>query len=339
MPRLALSIVAVLVLSAALSQGASAYDWLRPGTGQNNVYTATTKLPLIAISDTQEPWQSPAQVGSPVQAEGGYGYDGGLQCTTCDSCDSGCDSWCCGGCHGWFAEAELLFLQYGRADGMRVGLAAPGENVDASFLTAPRFSVGYITPGGLGTRIRYFEFDHSMPANEGGISALFVDTYVIDFEFFERFAVNDHWDLEASLGIRFNEFHELMSDDGDIRINQFHGFGALAGAELRRLIGNHGAIFGRARGALLADDKRIFNNEGPVLDVVRSDVPVGMLELAIGYDYTIPLNNGAEAFIRTSAEWQSWYNYSSEFNPANELFSGPSDVGFSGFGVALGIMH
>ena len=52
MPRLALSIVAALVLSAALSNGASAYDWLRPGAGQNSVYTATTTLPLVAISDT-----------------------------------------------------------------------------------------------------------------------------------------------------------------------------------------------------------------------------------------------------------------------------------------------
>jgi hypothetical protein len=93
------------------------------------------------------------------------------------------------------------------------------------------------------------------------------------------------------------------------------------------------------------DDKDIFNltqvgTAPPVTQQVRLlDVTVGMTELAFGYDFVAPLQNGAYAFAGVQAEWQNWFNFSSSFvDTANdENFGGPSDVGFGGFGIRVGV--
>jgi hypothetical protein len=242
---------------------------------------------------------------------------------------------------GVVGTAEVVWLNYGRADGTRVGVAAPGEDVDCGYEITPRLTVGFAGDG-LGARVRYWEYDHTTPAFEGGASGLQVDTYTLDFELFETFALNENWFLEIAGGVRYNEFEEIMVDDGDIRINQFNGLGGIVGGELRRMVGARSAVFGRARLALLVDDKRVFNNDtAPVQNVVLNDVTVGMTEVAIGYDFIVPMNFGSLAFLRAQAEWQNWSNYSSSFTDLNnaERFAGQSDVSFHGFGVAIGLVR
>ena len=242
---------------------------------------------------------------------------------------------------GLTGSAEAVFLKYGRTDGTRVGVVAPGEDVNSNYEITPRVTFGWVGEDGFGARVRYWEYDHATPANEGGDSNLSVDTYICDFELFETFALNDNWIVEFAGGLRYNQFEEFMTDDGDNRINRFSGLGGLVSGELRRMIGAQSAVFGRARGAMIMDDKRIFNNDTPpIQNVVLGDVTVGMLELAIGYDYLIPLGCGNQAFIRGQAEWQNWYNYSSSFTDLNnaERFAGGSDVSFHGFGISMGIV-
>ncbi len=50
------------------------------------------------------------------------------------------------------------------------------------------------------------------------------------------------------------------------------------------------------------------------------------------------MSSGAYAFVGVQAEWQNWYNFSSSFEDTenDEDFSGPSDVGFGGFGAVVG---
>jgi hypothetical protein len=124
------------------------------------------------------------------------------------------------------------------------------------------------------------------------------------------------------------------------RLNSFSGFGVVASAEVRTRIGTSGALFARLRGSILMDDKDVFNESGLQQERLI-DVTVGTTELAFGYDYLVPLEDGAYAFLRLQAEWQNWYNYSSSFvdTAANENFAGPSDVGFGGFGVGVGIVR
>jgi hypothetical protein len=280
--------------------------------------------------------------GCPAQS-GGCGD--GCGCGTC-----GCFEPCC---HpsGLWASAELMFFRYHRADGTREGVLANEFN-EFDFETTPRITVGWVNCDGLGVRARYWEFDHNAPVAgpdplviDREPASLCVDTYTLDFEVFDTFCLNRNWDLELAAGIRYNEFLEVMSDDeGDNviedRLNSFSGFGIVVSAEVRRLVGCNGAVFARARASILMDDKDIFNDSG-TQQVRLRDVTVGTTELAFGYDYVVPMCDGAYAFLRLQAEWQNWYNYSSGFeDTANtEDFAGPADVGFGGFGVGIGIVR
>jgi hypothetical protein len=235
---------------------------------------------------------------------------------------------------------ELVWFRYHRADGVRVGVNANlGDEEEFDFEITPRLTVGWVRSDGLGARIRYWEFDHNSN-DDGDADSLDVDTYTWDFETFDTFCLNRNWDLEIAAGARYNEFREAMIDPGnnEVRLNSFSGYGGLVGAELRRLVGTSGAIFVRARGAILMDDKDIFNTQGNQQERLI-DVVVGMTEYAFGYDYIMPMCGGAYAFARAQAEWQNWYNFSSGFeDTANtEEFAGPSDVGFGGWGFAFGV--
>jgi hypothetical protein len=245
----------------------------------------------------------------------------------------------------------LLFFRYHRADGAREGVL-PNEFNEFDFEITPRITVGWVNCDGLGVRVRFWEFDHCAQVAgpdpliiDEGTFSLCVDTYTLDFEVFDTFCLNRNWDLELAAGIRYNEFLETMADDEGFglvenRLNSFSGIGVVASAELRRLVGCNGAVFARARASILMDDKDIFNDAGPQQERLI-DVTVGTTELAFGYDYVVPTCDGAYAFLRLQAEWQNWYNYSSSFvdTAANESFAGPSDVGFGGFGVGLGIVR
>ncbi len=292
--------------------------------------------------------------GYESQACGPHGCQtcGGCGCNTCGcdtcGCSSCCDP-CCGGgtcgcfepcCHssGIWAMGELLFLRYHRADGVRVGVGN-GEDEEFDFDMTPRLSVGWVRSDGLGARIRYWQFDHNSN-DDGDADHLDLDTYTWDLETFDTFCLNRNWDLELAAGIRYNEFREAMFDPAvnDVRLNSFTGYGGLVSAELRRCVGTSGAVFLRARGAILMSDKDVFNTDGNQQERLF-DVTIGITEFAFGYDYVMPMSGGAYAFARVQAEWQNWYNFSSGFeDTANtEEFAGPSDVGFGGYGFAIGL--
>jgi hypothetical protein len=215
--------------------------------------------------------------------------------------------------------------------------------------------VGWVRHDGLGVRARYWEFDHCAPPAQADplTATLCVDTYTFDVETFDTFCLNRNWDLEVSFGIRYTEFAEVMTDDDrnaldgiDVRRNTFSGYGGVAALELRRAIGTSGTTWVRARGAILMDDKDVFNDNdiatpGNAQDVTLIDVVVGMTELAFGYDYVVPICDGSYYFFRASAEWQNWYNFSSSFSAVDDerTFGGQSDVGFGGFGFGAGILR
>jgi hypothetical protein len=300
--------------------------------------------------DDRKPVPATAPAGG--DASHHCGCDHGCGCNTCcNCCNTCCQQYCyeqgtCGCfepcCHssGLWASAELLWFRYHRADGVRVGVEA-NEQAEFDFEITPRLTAGWVRNDGLGIRARWWEFVHRQDAVEGGGSAVDVDTYTFDVELFDTFCLNRNWDLEIAGGIRTCEFDEVLLDipgDNEVRVNNFTGFGVVTSAELRRVIGQNGNIWVRGRSAILMDDKDIFNTSGDQQELLL-DVTVGMTELAIGYDYVAPLQNGAYAFVGVQAEWQNWYNFSSGFEDTanNEDFAGPADVGFGGFGVRVGV--
>jgi hypothetical protein len=286
---------------------------------------------LAAQEKKAEPAPMPAPKATPAAPT--FHYD-----PAC--CDKGC-GFGHDGCCGIYAEAEALFLRYHRADGIRFGASADDQAEDFDFEITPRLTIGYECDG-LGVRVRWWTFDYDVNGVTEPDSSLSVDTDVTDVEVFGVIDLGCNWTLEVSGGIRFVNFDETMFDfDDAIRQNSFDGWGGVIGAELRRSIGESCGVFARVRGAILMDDKDItlvdFDQE--FIDsrtLVDSTLP--MLELTLGVEYRCCLGN-CEVFARATAEWQHWYNFSTHFEDAlnNDDLGGPSDVGFGGFGLSIGV--
>jgi hypothetical protein len=360
------ALLGVAALAAALAGAAQAQTYHVTAYDDAGSDSSEVSALKAEVSELREKLNSATHAGyesAPASACGGCESSGG-HCGSCGGCDACCGD-CCGYdccntccqqycceqgtcgcfepcCHsaGVWASVEWLFFRYHRADGVRVGVDA-NEGVEFDFESTLRLTAGVVRDDGVGVRIRWWEFDHTQPAFEGGGSAMRVNTYTFDFELFDTFCLNRNWDLEIAGGVRCCEFEETMQDipgDAETRFNYFTGFGVLGGAELRRVIGQQGNVWLRARSAILMDDKDVFNTSGAQQERLL-DVTVGMTELAFGYDFVAPLQNGAYAFAGVQAEWQNWYNFSSGFEDTanNEDFAGPSDVGFGGFGIRVGI--
>jgi hypothetical protein len=262
----------------------------------------------------------------------------------CGDCcyDNCCDP--CGGAGGigFFGEAEVLFLRYHRADGVRVGSDA-GDQAEFDFDPAMRYTAGLIGPGGLGARIRYFDYDHTAVSADG-LGQIGVDLWNIDIEAFEAFALNDVWALEVSGGIRFTNFREQMleADDLEDRRIGVDAVGGIVGLEARRATGL-GVLYARSRFAIIQGDKQLFNSAGGTLtqSVELLDVTSSVLELAIGSELNYQLGNGAVLFGRSGLEWQHYNELSSAFDfvTSESFWDGDSAVGFGGFTFAAGVSY
>lgn len=276
------------------------------------------------------------------------------ECDDCGKCDD-----CCAGSYGggFFASAEMLFFKYMKADGVRAGNFSNNpsfgdDSVTFDYSATPRLTFGYAGAGGLGIRARYWEFDQRGDARFPPTgAAMGVDTWLLDVEVFERVQMNDCWDVEISGGLRYNEFEEVLTDPIPLgnRLNAFDGWGGVLGLEARRSL-RLGSMFVRARGAILQDGDKVVRNfgaaapaTGATQDALLTDVTHSALELAIGYEVARETRFGL-AFMRLGYEWQEWDNYSTHYtlvttSPTNPgaSYSGPADIGFSGFTLGFGI--
>lgn len=266
--------------------------------------------------------------------------------TACSDCNAAVREFVCSPCcdrSGPFAEFDLLFLRYHRADGVRHGTAA-GEADDFDFETSPRITLGYVGDDGVGARLRYWQYDHFQTLEVGaGTRGIGVDSYNLDFELFERFDLNCDWDVELSGGVRYSDQQEFMVDtaEADLRSNALNSaFGLIIGAEARRQI-SYGSLFARVRTAIVQGDKGVFNNDAGGLaenDVILLDSTSAQLELAVGHELAYQTRSGAEVFGRYGLEWWQYDNVSSSFNGALETsLIGASDIGYAGFMFGFGI--
>ena len=266
--------------------------------------------------------------------------DSGGYTTTCCTCSQPqccCDQSC------WFCEGEATFFRYHRADGVRVGgeveeFESNYDLVEFDFEASPRLAIGYISPDGLGVRARCWKYKHTAIGTEDFPRQPFisVDTYTIDFEVLERLCVGCYSTLEISAGMRYNYFEETIFDEYDDNLQQvrFKGFGGMVGAQLNRRLAVGGALYVRARGTILMDDKDLFTvDDSPI---VLSDTTVGVTEIGFGYIYSQCLRSGAKVSANFGVEWQNWYNYSNTMDTQVDIRSS-EDVGFGGMLVGIGL--
>lgn len=305
-------------------------------------------------------------------ASGGLAGGLGGCATGCDS--NGCDTGGCDACGGnpcgcdqsaWIFDSEIVFFRYHRADGVNTSnfgiyedYYRDGDEAEFGFDVSPRLTLGYVSPDGLGVRVRWWEYIHSADTAydpyQGDVagqsytpSGISVDTYTIDIEFYEELSVGCYSTLEISGGIRYAEFAEQITDnwyyqDSVITTNQFSGFGGLIGAELNRSLAIGGSVYARARLAILMDDKKVslhIDEEGDneFLQKTLLDSTQGMTEIGFGYEYSRCLCGGSILTARVGAEWQNWFNFSSTL--IEGTYVGASDVGFGGFLVGVGLEY
>lgn len=265
--------------------------------------------------------------------------------------DPACDSlWVNDG--GLVFGIEGLLFKYHRADGVRAGSYSnvpPSYTDDVEFdhMLTPRITLGYVSDGGLGFRVRWWQYDQEgdpvFPETGVGMS---VETDTLDLELFEVINLSERWTVEVSGGFRYNTFDELMVDPipGAVRLNAFEGWGGIVGLEGRRSLGVWGGLYARARAAVMMDDKLVLHTReyADEQNALLLDSTLGMTELAVGYEISRLVRRSCVTF-RTGYEWQNWYNYSSAFTPVTTTppdnppasFAGSTDVGFGGITLAL----
>jgi hypothetical protein len=202
----------------------------------------------------------------------------------------------------------------------------------------PRVTAGVVLNSGLGVRLRYFDYDHG-DTNANGVMGS-VEANVIDLELFENLRLTTNTALEWSIGVRRNEFtetvdsHPLLGDD--LFSVDYQGVGVVAGIEVNRMV-RWGSVYARGRGALLMGDREVMAPGVGYPQFVQQDITPGMLEFAVGWEFSHVCCNGLVLTSGIGWEVQQWMDYSLAAPTAFPSTS-PLDVGFDGavFNLAVG---
>ncbi len=244
----------------------------------------------------------------------------------------------------WVAEFELLFLRPHKGQGVRIGQGF-FDDAEFEFEASPRIMVGRVGDEGLGWRLRWFDFQHGADARERGGSILTIDTYTVDWEIFERFQLNEVWDIEVFGGSRYIGYEEDHRDNFPLptrRSVTSWGWGGIVGMEARKKTGRNWSFYGRMRFALIGGDRWVNNaprNTGITLSNRKYlDYWSPQIEISTGTEYSRILDNGTEVFFRWGGEWITYYNITANypFRPGALTMQDADDVGFGGFGFSFG---
>ncbi len=287
---------------------------------------------------------------------------------SCDSCgDVGCD-WGCGGINfggstGLVAGFEMTFLKphINAAESIAIIPGLPLTEIeDNEYNASPRFWLGYVGDCGLGWRIRWWEFNHTLNGETFEIAAgnnLLVESVggleveALDVEMTQEIDLG-LWDMTVGGGVRYGRTEHvtaqlyddvLMAAFDDLAIaSDFDGFGPTLFAEMRRPVGCNGFAFvGNMRASLLFGEDKFaaaFDDTvgGVLLVATAQDNVVGVLEAQLGGEYSSDIGCGTRVFARGMAEGQLWTDATRQINiAANSIES--SDIGLVGLTFGIGL--
>jgi hypothetical protein len=180
----------------------------------NDIYTRLANLESRAASAT---------IGDGCGAD--YGYKGG--------CDGGCYDR-----SGFVGGVEMLWLKgYHAEDDF--------EN-DLDYEIGFRAWAGWQAAGGLGARIRWFDYDA-----DSDESSAEIDITHLDVEIYDAVKIGCNWDLNIGGGIRWMDYFD---DDGGGDEGSLNGVGPVVTAELVRRVGCGGAVYAIVRDAIVVGD-------------------------------------------------------------------------------------
>jgi hypothetical protein len=200
-------------------------------------------------------------------------------CGCADAVAGGGDDCCrdCCGCPGFVGGAEVLWLKAFNSNTLFGDF-----NYDEGF----RWWLGYQGAGGLGVRIR--GFDYSQTAANGDI----VSVETTDFEIYDSIQLGYNWEVVIGGGLRYTDM--LVSFVGDNVNFQIFGTGPVVSAELYRHISDRTALYaivhesivagdGEANGAAVTDDT-LFISEIQLGAQVHREYNGGLLFARLGWE-------------------------------------------------------
>jgi len=243
-----------------------------------------------------------------------------------------------GSSSGVYAEVDLLFMRYHRANGLRVGTGADDTGGAFDFDLSPKITLGYQGCNGLGARASYWRYDHSADIGTAPNHFIDVDTFIIDAEFYRQVQFGNCWGLEVSGGVRYQEFLESLNDPdrtASLFSSDFSGLGVTVGFELQHAVTCRTSLYTHGKFAVLMGDSILTGGQNGVRPF--NDTVIQQTEIGIGVEHnrTIGCRN---VYFRGGLELWQFDDMSATFDSDNN-FDDSSAVSFGGFVFRAGFQY
>jgi hypothetical protein len=256
-------------------------------------------IQLASATDMNNIYARLAELESRVAASN-VAYGGGGGCgAAADACDECCDR------SGFIAGGEALFLRAYESEG-----DFNNGNYDEGF----RFWIGWQGAGGLGGRIRYFDYDSI--SDDGDT----FESEFVDFEIYDAIRIGCNWELNVGGGLRYADV--AIDEDGEGLEDSITGVGPVLSVELLRHIGDRTALYAIARESIVVGDGFDGGEAEP-------DQTVAISEIQLGLQVHREMDSGALLYGRMGWETQ-WYD---------ELVDGENGAALMGAAFSAGIMR
>jgi hypothetical protein len=281
------AIACVAVVALAGLNSASAQDVQLASTAEmNNIYARLAEL------------ESRVAAGN-VATGGGPSCGAVSDCGYADGC---CDR------SGLIIGADVLFLRPYESEGNLTGF---------DYEEAFRFWAGWQAAGGMGVRLRYFDYE-----DDGDLGST-LDIATFDAEVYDAVQLGCNWDLNIGAGIRYLDFQ--MVDDLQTAglVDEITGVGPVVTAELVRHFRDRAAAYVIVRESIIVGD-------GYVNGVDTSDITASVSEIQLGLQAHRDWRNGGLLFARVG--WEAQYYHDVGNLPE-------SSVALMGGVFSLGIMR
>ena len=226
---------------------------------------------------------------------------GGPSCGAVSDCGDGCGD-CCDR-SGLIIGTDVLFLKPYHSEGDLTGF---------DYEEAFRFWVGWQAAGGMGARLRYFDYE-----DDGDLGAT-LDIAAFDAEIYDAVQLGCNWDLNIGAGIRYLDFQ--MDDDTLLGVDEITGVGPVVSAELVRHFRDRAAAYVIVRESIIVGD-------GYENGVDISDTTCSVSEIQLGLQAHRDWRNGGLLFARVGWEAQYYHDVGHEPESSVALMGGVFSLG------------
>jgi hypothetical protein len=268
--------------------------------------------------------QVAAQQG--VQAASYSSHDGGAACAGCTS-GCGCQSGCCESCYGGvYFDFDMLWIRPHVNEDFADGKLSEEHHF------SPRFILGYENCCGIGGRLRYWRYDHSVDILDPGQVRFGMD--VLDVEATNHLCFR-RTDLVLGGGLRMADI-TLVDDSGDDV--DCDALGLTLAADIRTLLCSRCCntwswVYG-GRVAVMGGD---WNGDNDFINTIVEpqvrDDNLFVQEIYAGLEYAYAFNN-YDLFSRFTFELQNWRS-----DVLGEVSTTTDSISFIGPNVGFGVCY